>query len=77
MQSRRAWQETKASEGKICFGGLNKRHIEEVSRSVGGIRTSYPADQVIMAMRGITRSPFASLIMKEEKARDFQSSNIG
>ena len=47
------------------------RLIKEVARRIGGIRTQYLVDQAAMDMRRITKSPFASWIVKEEKMKDF------
>ena len=47
--------------------------IEEVAKRVEGIQFFYPTDQVVAAMKGIIKSPFAPWIEKVERPRDFNS----
>lgn len=59
------------STEKAVTSELDEKLIEEVAKRIGGIQTHYPIEQAAVAMRGITRSPFASWIEKEENPRDF------
>ena len=57
--------------GTIYSRGLNEKLIKEVVRRIVGVCTTFPTDHAALSIKGITKSPFASWIDREEKLKDF------
>ena len=57
--------------GRLATGSLDERLIEEVAKRIREVHGFYSTDRAAVVMQGIVKTPFAPLIEKEERPKDF------
>ena len=64
------------AEGKkkaVSLGELSKRFVEKVTKRIRRGSTHSPTDRALKVMKGISKSPFVSWIIREVKPRELNS----
>ena len=70
------YQKIEEKKKVIDLEELSKRFIKEVDQRIGRFSANSPTDKAMETMKGISKSPFTSWIVREVKPKEFGPSTL-